>query len=88
MRERAGLATPLALALLLGACGIQGQGAREGACRNGGTSCAAAEAPQGMRQLLKGHRMVKTQWVKKTNRESGVPDIGVKAEWEPVTERR
>ncbi len=41
-----------------------------------------------MRQVLKGHRMVKTQWVKKTNRESGVPDIGVKAEWEPVTERQ
>jgi hypothetical protein len=88
MRALAVLATPLALVSLLGACGIQGQGAREGACLNGGTSCAAAEAPQGMRQVLKGHRMVKTQWVQKTNKESGAPDIGVKAEWEPVSERR
>ena len=40
-----------------------------------------------MRQVLKGYRMVKTQWVQKTNKESGVPDIGVKAQWAPVTER-
>ena len=41
-----------------------------------------------MRQVLKGHRMVKIQWVQKTNKESGAPDIGAKAEWEPVSERR
>ena len=88
MRELGVLATPLALALLVGACAIQGQGSLEGACLNGGSSCAAAEAPQGMRQVLKGYRMVKTQWVQKTNKESGAPDIGVKAEWEPITETR
>ena len=37
-----------------------------------------------MRQVLKGHRMVNARWVKKTNRESGVPDIGVEAQWEPI----
>ena len=87
MRGLAVLATPFALVLLLGACGIQGQGERKGPCLNGGSSCAAAKAPQGMRQVLKGYRMVKTQWVQKTNKESGVPDIGVKAQWAPVTER-
>lgn len=88
MRAFAVRAIPLALASLLGACGIQEQGAQEGACLNGGTSCAAAAAPQGMRQVRKGHRMVRTQWVQTTNKESGAPDIGVKAEWEPVTQRR
>jgi len=41
-----------------------------------------------MRQVLKGYRIVRAQWVEKSNRESGVPDIGVKAEWEPITETR
>ena len=41
-----------------------------------------------MRQVLKGHRIVRVQWVEKTNKESGAPDIGMKAEWEPITGRR
>ena len=87
MRDRTVLATPLALVLLLSSCSIQGQGSPGGVCLNGGSSCAAAQAPQGMRQVLKGYRMIKTHWVEKTNKESGVPDIGVKAQWAPVTER-
>jgi hypothetical protein len=47
-----------------------------------------SQAPPGMRQVLKGHRIVRAQWVEKTNKESGAPDIGVKAEWEPITEKR
>jgi len=76
------------LLLLLPGCGIQADSAATTACRNGGTSCAAAQAPAGMRQVLKGHRMVRTRWVEKTNKESGVPDIGVKAEWAPIRETR
>ncbi|WP_255423186.1 hypothetical protein [Synechococcus sp. WH 8101] len=41
-----------------------------------------------MRQVLKGHRMVKTKWMEKINKESGVPDIGVKAGWKAITEFR
>lgn len=41
-----------------------------------------------MRKVLKGHRMTNIQWLEKTNKESGVPDIGIKAEWEPMTERQ
>lgn len=78
----------LPLLLVLGSCGIQGQIARESACRYGGSSCAAAEAPPGMRQVLKGHRMVRVQWVEKTNVESGAPDIGIKAHWEPITVKK
>jgi hypothetical protein len=60
-------------------------------------SAGAAQEPQikcpgestvEMRQVLKGHRIVRAQWVEKTNKESGAPDIGMKAEWEPITERR
>ena len=39
-----------------------------------------------MRKVLYGHRMVKAQWVEKINKESGVPDIGVKVLWEAITE--
>ena len=74
--------------LLLAGCGIKGDPSASSACRDGGTSCAAAQTPAGMRQVLKGHRIVKAQWVEKTNKESGAPDIGMKAEWEPITERR
>jgi hypothetical protein len=41
-----------------------------------------------MRKVLKGHRMTETKWIEKTNKESGVPDIGVTAAWEPITEKR
>ena len=87
MRKLGLLGMPLALVLLLGACETQSRRALDDACLNGRSSCAAAEAPEGMRRVLKGYRMVKTEWVQKTNKESGVPDIGVKAEWAPVTER-
>jgi hypothetical protein len=78
----------LPLLLLLGSCGIQGQSTQDSACLNGGSSCAAADAPAGMRQVLKGHRMVKAQWIEKTNKESGALDIGIRAQWAPITERR
>jgi hypothetical protein len=78
----------LPLFLLLGSCGIREQSTRVGVCLKGRSSCAAAEAPAGMRQVFKGHRMVRAEWIEKTNKESGVPDIGVKAEWAPITETR
>jgi len=87
IRAGAVLATPLAL-VLLGSCGTQPPQAQRGACLNGGSSCAAAAAPPGMRQVLKGHRIVGAEWMEKTNRESGVPDIGIRAQWEAFTERR
>ncbi|MFM2172992.1 MAG: hypothetical protein RLZZ54_919 [Cyanobacteriota bacterium] len=74
--------------LLLAGCGSKRDRSASSACRDGGTSCAAAKAPAGMRQVLKGHRIVRSQWMEKTNKESGAPDIGIKAEWEPITERR
>jgi hypothetical protein len=54
----------------------------------GNRDCAAAQVPSGMRQVLKGHRIVRFHWQQKSNKESGVPDIGIKAEWEPIVERR
>ena len=74
--------------LLLTGCGIQGEQSGSSACRNGGNSCAAAQAPPGMRQALKGHRIVRSWWVERINKESGVPDIGTEAEWVPITEMR
>jgi len=74
--------------VLLAGCAIKADPSASSACRDGGTSCAAAQTPPGMRQVLKGHRMVRAQWVEKTNKESGVPDIGVKAEWAPITVTR
>lgn len=88
MKAIAVLALPLALIVLLGSCGKQKRGAEESACLKGGALCAAADAPPGLRKVLKGHRMTKTTWMEKTNKESGVPDIGIKAEWEPIHERR
>ncbi len=78
----------ISLLLLLGSCDIHKQSTGESACLNGGSACAAAEAPPGMRKVFKGHRMTKTEWLEKTNKESGVPDIGIKAQWEPLTERQ
>ena len=74
--------------LLLAVCGIQGEQSGSSACLDGGNSCAAAHAPPGMRQVLKGHRFVRARWVERTNKESGVPDIGTEAEWAPITETR
>jgi hypothetical protein len=41
-----------------------------------------------MRQVFKGQRMVRSQWVERRNRESGAPDIGLRSEWQPITVRR
>ena len=71
-------------ALLLTGCGIQGSSP----CMDGGNSCAAADAPEGMRKVLKGHRFVRARWVERINKESGIPDIGMEAEWAPITEMR
>jgi len=71
-------------ALLLTGCGIQGSSP----CLDGGNSCAAADAPPGMRKVLKGHRFVRARWVERINKESGIPDIGMEAEWAPITEMR
>lgn len=88
MAARSALAAPLVLLALLSACTPQVQQPQDSSCFNRGSTCAAAEAPRGMRRVLKGHRMVRAQWLQKTNRESGVPDIGIQAEWEPITERQ
>ena len=41
-----------------------------------------------MRSVRKGHRIIRSHWLEKTNKESGVPDIGIEAEWAPVVEQR
>jgi hypothetical protein len=41
-----------------------------------------------MRKVLKGHRFVRARWVERINKESGIPDIGMEAEWAPITEMR
>lgn len=74
--------------LLLAGCENKADPSASSPCRDRGASCAAAQTPVGMRQVLKGHRIVRVQWVEKTNKESGAPDIGLKAEWAPITERR
>ncbi len=35
-----------------------------------------------------GHRIVRVRWTERTNKESGVPDIGIQADWVAITERR
>ncbi len=57
-------------------------------CRDGGRSCAAAQAPAGLRSVRKGYRIFRSNWLEKTNKESGVPDVGIQAEWAPLVERR
>jgi len=37
-----------------------------------------------MRQVFKGYRMVRARWVEKINKESGLPDLGVNAQWAPI----
>ena len=58
------------------------------ACLGGGQRCAAAQAPAGMRQVRHGHRIQRARWLARRNKESGLPDIGIQAEWAPITERR
>ena len=36
-----------------------------------------AQAPAGMRSVRKGHRIIRSNWLEKTNKGSGVPDIGI-----------
>jgi hypothetical protein len=90
MQSRAPGVNLLLPLILVVRAGCSGQGRRwaDGACRDGTANCAAAQAPAGMRQLRRGHRMVSTEWVERPNRESGGPDIGLKARWAPVSERR
>ena len=38
--------------------------------------------------MLKGHRFIRARWVERINKESGMPDIGIEAEWAPITEMR
>lgn len=85
---RRGLLLPIGLALALAACSREANPAGTGACAGGGSSCAAAAAAPGLRQVRRGHRFVRAQWVERANKESGVPDIGIQAEWAPTSERR
>jgi hypothetical protein len=73
--------------VLVSAALIGGCAATPSVCLDGGRSCAAAQAPAGMRRVRKGHRIIRADWLEKTNKESGVPDIGIQAEWAPVVER-
>ena len=41
-----------------------------------------------MRAVRRGYRIIRSHWLKKINKESGVPDIGIQAEWAPVVEHR
>jgi hypothetical protein len=41
-----------------------------------------------MRQVRRGHRIQRARWLARRNKESGLPDIGIQAEWAPITERR
>ena len=66
------------IALVSGAL-IGGCAAIPSVCLNGGRSCAAAHAPAGMRSVRKGPRIIRSHWVEKTNKGSGVPDIGIRA---------
>jgi hypothetical protein len=78
----------LLLGLLLQGCAITGGEPGTHPCFKAGRACAAAQAPSGMRQVFRGHRVVSSRWLEKTNRESGLPDIGIQARWEPFVERR
>ena len=41
-----------------------------------------------MRSLRRGYRIARYRWLRRTNRESGVPDVGLQAEWRPIREWR
>ena len=74
--------------LLLAGCSLLSAPSGRAPCLDGGSACAAAAAPAGMRQVFKGQRMVRSQWVERRNRESGAPDIGLRSQWQPITVRR
>jgi len=71
------------LAVVLAGCSTQ-----DGPCLDGGRRCAAAETPPGMRVWRRGYRIGSYRWLRRTNRESGVPDVGLQAEWLPIREQR
>jgi hypothetical protein len=83
---------PAWIALLLGlalvGCGGPPSPSGAGPCATGNSSCAAAAAAPGQRQVGCGHRIVRVRWIERTNKESGVPDIGIQADWAAITERR
>lgn len=62
------------VAALLHAAGCSAQ---PSGCRDSGSSCAAAQAQAGMREVRRGHRIIWSHWLEKVNKESGVPDIGI-----------
>ena len=76
----------LLLPLVLGGCRSPDPVA--GPCLAGGSSCAASQVPPGMRSELRGHRIVQYRWLRRPNRESGVPDVGLQADWRPIRLRR
>ena len=84
-RSAADPVRPLLLVVLLIVPGCSGE---PSPCRAGGRSCAAAQAPAGLRSVRKGYRILRSHWLEKTNKESGVPDVGIQAEWAPLVERR
>lgn len=57
-------------------------------CQDNSRRCEAAQTPPGMRSTYKGLRMVQPKWSETTNRESGLADIGVHAEWKQFIEHR
>ena len=75
----------LLLTLSLTGCGLSGP---SGACLDGRHRCAAAETPPGMRAVRRGYRIGRYHWLRRVNRESGVPDVGIQAEWLPTREHR
>lgn len=77
-----GLAALLTLAVPLAGC------RGESPCADGGSRCAAASAPAGQRAVRHGYRIVHSRWLHRANKESGQPDIGIQADWAPITERR
>jgi hypothetical protein len=83
---QAWIALPLGLALV--GCGGPPSPSGAGPCATGNSSCAAAAAAPGQRQVRYGHRIVRVRWIERTNKESGVPDIGIQADWAAITERR
>ena len=39
-----------------------------------------------MRPVRRGYRIGRYHWLRRNNRESGVPDVGLQAEWHPIRE--
>jgi hypothetical protein len=68
------------LSLSLAACASPDRGP----CLAGGRHCAAAQVPEGAHPLRRGYRIGRYHWLRRVNRESGVPDVGIQAEWLPI----